>query len=432
MAPSGGVAMTITRLRPTLSTMLRRMTRLREHAESLWSGQRKTDHASILGAGIPFEEVAPRVGFHTGFANVVAVDTEDGLVLVDTGSPMTAPVVHQQVRGWSAAPLHTAIYTHGHIDHAMGTAPFEAERPARVVAHEAVAARFDRYRLTAGWNTSINRRQFQIPGFRFPTEYRYPDVTYRDRLDLDVGGTRLELHHHEGETDDHTIVWIPHARALCTGDLFIWAAPNCGNPQKVQRFVREWAVALEAMRTLGAELLLPGHGPPIFGAERVDRALAETAALLATIHDQVVALMNQGKTLDQVVAAVAIPGELLARPYLRPVYDDPAFIIRNVWRRYGGWWDGNPARLLPPRDAALAAEVSALAGGAAPLAARARAAAEGGDLALACQLVEWAHQVAPGDADVAAARKAIYASRAEAESSLMARSIFSAASAGNL
>ena len=142
--------------------------------------------------------------------------------------------------------------------------------------------------------------------------------------------------------------------------------------------------------------------------------------------------MNQGKMLDQVVAEVRIPAELLERPYLRPVYDDPAFIVRNVWRRYGGWWDGNPARLLPPRDAALAAEVAALAGGAASLAARARAAADAGDLALACQLVEWAHHVAPADPDVAAARKALYAQRADGETSLMARSIFSAASSGNL
>ncbi|MCB9560698.1 MAG: MBL fold metallo-hydrolase [Kofleriaceae bacterium] len=406
------------------------MSRLRTIADELWTGARRTDHLSILSTMVPLEEVAPGVAFHGGFANVIAVTTSDGVVLIDTGSPMTAPVVHQQVRAWTDAPAHTAIYTHGHVDHAMGTAPFEAERPLRVVAHEAVAARFDRYRATAGWNTAINTRQFRIPGLKWPTEYRYPDVTYRDRLDLDVGDTRLELHHHRGETDDHTIVWIPRARALCTGDLFIWAAPNCGNPQKVQRYVVEWARALDAMRGLGAELLLPGHGPPIFGADRVDQALRDTAALLHTIHDQVVAAMNDGKSLDEVIAAVAVPAELLERPYLRPVYDDPAFIVRNVWRRYGGWWDGNPARLLPPRDRALAAEVVALAGGIAPLVARARAAAERGDLALACQLAEWAHQAAPDDAGALAARKDVYRQRADGETSLMARSIFTAASEG--
>lgn len=403
------------------------MSSLRTLTDDLWSGARRTDHMSILSNVMPLEEVAPGVAFHSGFANVVAVATGEGLVLVDTGSPLTAPIVHQQVRAWSTAPAHTAVYTHGHVDHAMGTAAFEAEGPLRVVAHEAVKERFDRYRLTAGWNTAINVRQFRIPGLRWPTEYRYPDVTYRDRLDLDVGGVRLELHHHRGETDDHTVVWIPHARALCTGDLFIWAAPNCGNPQKVQRYVAEWARALDAMRGLGAEVLLPGHGPPIFGADRVEQALRETAALLHTIHDQVVALMNEGKRLDEVIGGVSIPGELLERPYLRPVYDDPAFIVRNIWRRYGGWWDGNPARLLPPRDAAIAAEVAALAGGVANLIDRARAAADRGDLALACQLAEWARQAAPGDAGAVAVRRDVYRRRAEAESSLMARSIFNAA-----
>ena len=53
--------------------------------------------------------------------------------------------------------------------------------------------------------------------------------------------------------------------ALCTGDFFIWATPNCGNPQKAQRYPLEWAAALRKMSRLNAELLLPGHGPPMYG-----------------------------------------------------------------------------------------------------------------------------------------------------------------------
>ena len=45
------------------------------------------------------------------------------------------------------------------------------------------------------------------------------------------------------------------------------------------------------------------------------------------------------------------PAHLLERPYLRPVYDEPEFVVRNVYRLYGGWWDGNPANLKPARDA---------------------------------------------------------------------------------
>ena len=64
-------------------------------------------------------------------------------------------------------------------------------------------------------------------------------------------------------------MWAPDRKVLCTGDLFIWASPNCGNPQKVQRYAIEWARALDEMAALGAEVLLPGHGLPIIGADRV-------------------------------------------------------------------------------------------------------------------------------------------------------------------
>ena len=411
------------------------MSRLTDRSEALWTGALRADHRTIVSGFGPLEEVAPGLAFVESFANVTALDTGDGLMLFDTGSPMTARVVHGEVRRWRAAPLAAAVYTHGHVDHAMGMPPWDEEAQAAgrarptVIAHEAVPRRFARYRATAGWNQAINRRQFRIPGFTFPTEFREPDELLTTARVIERGDARVELFHDLGETDDHVWAWLPAQRALVTGDLFIWAAPNCGNPQKVQRYVIEWADALDRMRALEPALLLPGHGPPIFGAARVQDALADTAALLRTIHDQVVALMNEGRRFDDVAASVRIPDDLIARPYLRPVYDDPQFVVRNVWRRYGGWWDGNPARLLPPRDAALAAEVAAIAGGAAALIERARAAQGRGELALACQLAEWARAAAsPAErADIGAARAAIYRARAEAETSLMARSIFTGA-----
>jgi alkyl sulfatase BDS1-like metallo-beta-lactamase superfamily hydrolase len=101
------------------------------------------------------------------------------------------------------------------------------------------------------------------------------------------------------------------------------------------------------------------------------------------LHDQTVGLMNAGARLDDIVHTVRAPQHLLDRPYLRPVYDEPEFVVRNVWRLYGGWYDGNPARLKPAPDAALAAEIAGLAGGAHRLAERARELADVGDLRLA-------------------------------------------------
>ncbi len=404
-------------------------------ADRLWRGEADiVDFHPFRNLG-SVEEVADGVAFLPSFANVTAVATDDGLIMVDTGSPPVAQLVHSEIRSWSPARLNTAVFSHGHIDHVFGMGPFEEEAgdkrwPAPVVvAHEGLPARFDRYVATAGYNTQINRRQFQVPGLNWPTEYRYPDRTYRDEAVLEVGGRRAELHHARGETDDHTWTWFPDQRLLCCGDLFIWASPNAGNPQKVQRYPREWAAALREMVGLGPELLLPGHGYPVVGAERVAQALTDCAELLESIHDQTVALMNEGARLDEVLHSVRAPRHLLERPYLRPIYDEPEFIVRNVWRLYGGWFDGNPAHLKPAPEARLAAELAAIAGGAAKLAKRALALAEAGELRLAGHLAETAALAAPDDSDVHRARAEIYERRVAAEESLMSKGIFSWAAA---
>ena len=70
--------------------------------------------------------------------------------------------------------------------------------------------------------------------------------------------------------------------------------------------------------------------------------------------------MNAGARLDEIIHTVRPPADLAAKPYLQPVYDEPEFIVRNVWRLYGG----NPAHLKPAPDAVLATALAELAGGA--------------------------------------------------------------------
>jgi len=406
-------------------------------ADRMWSGDIGTHvmatGQSLVNGFLGLEAIQDHLAFVGSFANVAALETDDGLVLIDTSSPLLAPRVHEAIREWSEAPLHTAVFTHGHVDHCFGVPIWERESEAkgapkpRVLAHERVADRFDRYRDTAGYNGVINQRQFRLPAPFFPTGFRYPDETFRKTHVLDVGGTRIELTHARGETDDHAYAWLPEQRVLCTGDLFIWASPNCGNPQKVQRYPREWAAALRAMAGLSPTTLLPGHGPPILGEDRVAQALDETARLLETLVEQTLAAMNGGASLDEVIHTVQAPTELLQRPYLRPVYDEPEFIVRNIWRLYGGWYGGDPSELKPAPRAKLAEELVTLAGGTSPMIDRALALSEQGEHRLACHLVELAWRVAGSDPAVAEARRTIYTARAEQAGSVMARGIYEAA-----
>ena len=429
-----------------------------ELADRLWRGEVPPGEyhpVSHLGG---IAEICEGVAFVPSFGNVSAVGTDDGLVLVDTGGSFVARAVQEELRRWNSQRLHTAVYSHGHIDHVFGVGVWEAESADRgwpapvVVAHEALPRRFDRYIRTAGYNELANQRQFGVPNLRWPTQYRYPDRTYTDELTLDIGGRSFLLRHEKGETDDHTITWLADRKVLCCGDLFIWASPNAGNPQKVQRYPQEWSSALRRMIDLEPEHLLPGHGLPVIGAGRVRQALADTADLLDSLVDQTLAVMNGGGRLDDAIHGVIPPAHLMARPYLRPVYDEPEFIVRTIWRRYGGWWDGNPASLKPAPERALAAELAELAGGAQALADRALAlvagrgadpgdgagpgAAAGSDasadagvdretaLRLAGHLAELAWLAAPQDAGIAHVRQQVCTVRADAATSTMARGIF--------
>ncbi|GAA4717397.1 alkyl sulfatase dimerization domain-containing protein [Nocardioides conyzicola] len=400
-------------------------------ADDLWTGVRRIEDTHPFSLSGEAEEVADGVAFVPAFANVSALATDDGLALVDTGSPPFAQHVHTTLRRWNTTRLHTAVFSHGHIDHVFGVGPFEEEArqqgwaAPRVVAHEAMPARFDRYVLTAGYNEVINQRQFGLPDLRWPREYRYPDETYAVATRLQVGGLDLELTHCRGETDDHTYTWVPERKVLCCGDLFIWASPNAGNPQKVQRYPREWAAGLRTMAGLGAEIMLPGHGVPVMGADRIRQALTDSADLLDHLHDETVAMMNAGARLDEIVHAVRGPQHLLDRPYLRPVYDEPEFVVRNVWRLYGGWWDGDPAHLKPSPAADLATEIASLSGGAGRLAERALEVLAAGDDRLAGHLAELASQAAPGDPAIAGVRAQVFSTRAAHEASTMSQGVFS-------
>jgi alkyl sulfatase BDS1-like metallo-beta-lactamase superfamily hydrolase len=179
------------------------------------------------------------------------------------------------------------------------------------------------------------------------------------------------------------------------------------------------------MVALEPELLLPGHGLPIVGRDRVRQALTEGAELLESIVEQTLAMMNAGVRLDDIAHSVQPPAYLLERPYLQPIYDEPEFVVRNIWRQYGGWYDGNPAHLKPAPGAALAGELAALAGGATKLAERARELAAAGDLPLAGHLAELAAQAEPDDKGVHAVRAEVFSARAREEASTMSKGIYS-------
>lgn len=390
---------------------------------------RTTDPANTVPA-IKCEphEVAPHVWIHADFVNTYAVRLGEELLLIDPGFSHLAAAVQRGVRAWSDLPLRAAVYTHGHADHAFGLQPFldAGDRPL-IIAQENCPLRFRRYRLTHGWNAHVNQRQFSLPEPMFPADFIEPTLTFRDAVVQRIGDSEAHIRAAKGETDDGCYVWLPRRRYLFTGDLVIWQAPNCGNPQKVQRYPVEWAEALEVMAGLGAEWLFPGHGPVVRGERAIREMLSNTARYLRHIIDQVLERMNRGETPEQIFHAVEPDPQLASLSYLRSHYDHPKFIVRNLLRLWGGWWNGNAADLLPATWDRQARTIAELAGGVAALVAAGRERLAAGDSVMAAHLAEWATRAAPADRPAQELKRDAYQKRLREEPSLMAQGIYRAA-----
>ena len=93
-----------------------------------------------------------------------------------------------------------------------------------------------------------------------------PTVTFEDRLDIYIDDLLIELIFvGPAHTTNDIIAWIPDRKVLFTGDLIF----NEGTPFGAMGSVRGWLRVLETPRGMGAEIIVPGHGP-VCGPEVID------------------------------------------------------------------------------------------------------------------------------------------------------------------
>ena len=315
------------------------------------SGQEFTNQVSIeQGFNVELFEVSDKLAFIKNFGNVAVFKDGSKGLLIDTGMGVSSYQVINKLKDWGIDEIEYIIYTHGHVDHVGGTdliAKAFKNDFLKVVSHEKVVERFDRYKKTIGYNGIINQRQFGLPAPVFPNEFRYPDITYKENYEINFNDSVINLIHGKGETDDATYLYSEKEDSIFTGDFFIWSLPNAGNPSKAQRYVGSWGEVLKDMSKYNAEFLFPGHGPLIQGKDTIKEILLNTSNCLLWIEENVLKLMNQGSTLRNIQDKITLPDEF-NQPYLVSSYDDFSFLINSVWRQYGGWYSGIPSELKPP------------------------------------------------------------------------------------
>ena len=126
---------------------------LRAIGDACWTSFRFPDWQRAIGTSkvTPVANDIVYIATRGVVGNVTAVRTQEGLVVFDTGSASTARQVYDTLRSWDSGPIHTVIFTHGHVDHVMGAFLFEEEAQKRnhpkirFVGQRNMLARFDRY-----------------------------------------------------------------------------------------------------------------------------------------------------------------------------------------------------------------------------------------------------------------------------------------------
>jgi glyoxylase-like metal-dependent hydrolase (beta-lactamase superfamily II) len=172
--------------------------------ERLWNGTAPMEEWTMAVSDGSVTAITENiVTVHTTYfcGSVTVIRTVAGLVFIDTAKPDTAAQTLAAVRRWDDSPVHTVIYTHGHIDHTSGIKLIDDEAGARgvprprIIAHRNVLRRLSRYEASHGFNSIVQGQQFDYPNYVYPTGQRRPDEVYDDTLSLTIGGESVVLFH---------------------------------------------------------------------------------------------------------------------------------------------------------------------------------------------------------------------------------------------
>ena len=335
---------------------------------------------------LSYETSGGKIHFAIGFgiANSIMIEGDKGNIIIDASdSVFEAEKIYSLFSQKNSNPIKAIIYTHNHGDHTFGTAFYvnnQDEKP-QIIAHEDT----DYYvqRIMGILNPIITERSNRMFGTllsdedlinvgigpslsvaKSPTGYIKPNVTFKDYLELDIAGIKIELFHAPGETNDQLFVWLPEHKALLPGDNVYKTFPNLYTIRgTTHRDVVGWVNSIDHMKNFDAEYLFPSHTKPIIGKENIEEILTIYRDAIQYIHDQTIRLMNEGLYPDQIAELIKLPEHIANSPYLYEFYGTVRWSVKSIFNGYLGWFSGNPSELDPLSRKERAIRMSKLAGG---------------------------------------------------------------------
>jgi len=245
-----------------------------------------------------------------------------GVVIVDTGVAQLAPKVEAEIRRLSPQPIRYVINTHAHVDEVAGNEYF-GRLGATIVARDQVRDTMAHPKAAAGGAAPDGRQARQV---RPPApEVALPRLTFANNLSLRVGDQEVRLIAvPRAHTDGDALIWFPGVDIIVAGDVLrAHEFPSIGRPDGGTLPGMLDALARLISLCGPATRVVTSHGSV------VDRSVVIAQRdLLLTTRDRVTALIAQGRSSDEVVAANvtadlgarALPGHIGADAFVRDVY----------------------------------------------------------------------------------------------------------------
>jgi cyclase len=235
----------------------------------------------FAAVGVPGSGAGSNAGFVIG---------DDGVAVIDTfQASAAAEQLLAAIRERTTLPIRFVVDTHYHLDHVAGNGVFR-DAGAVIVAQRNVRA-WERTENLKWWAPNVP------PDKRAWVEsFVLPNLVYDDGVDLYLGNRRLEVRVMPGHTGSDSVVVVPDADVVFTGDLF-W---NATLPNTTDADTAAWVRSDEKLTAdHPTATFMPGHG-------EVGKAADVTAfrGYLEALRGEVASARQKGLSGDALVSEV--------------------------------------------------------------------------------------------------------------------------------
>ena len=229
-------------------------------------------------------------------------------------------------------------------------------------------------------------------------------IITEDIEELTVDGVRMVFQNTPGtEAPAEMNTWFPELKAFWAAENIVGTIHNIYTLRgALVRDALEWSRQInKALYLFGteAEVMFASHSWPRWGNERIQEVMRTQRDTYAHLNNGVLHLANQGVTINEIHNEYRVPASLQEHWAARSYHGSVAHNSRAVVNRYLGYWDGNPATLIPLSPGDSAPLYVDLMGGAEPILARGRELIDSGDYLLAVEILNKLVYAEPANAE---------------------------------